>query len=556
MNQMEIVFNGTTAVMTFQYNQSLVNCVKRLDDRKYNPKEKSWTTDTMGVIELLKDDEFKRIPIKLTMSGKIEDEKLAEELPKLEDIDLDKINFDFKTKPFQHQLNSFAYAMTKDKFVLGDDMGLGKTKQVIDIATYRKQQNGLKRCLIICCVNSLKSNWIKEIGIHSNEKGVLIGGSKKTASNKDKADHLKNLRDDEFFLVTNIESLRNEDVLKELVKLCKSGEIGMIAADEVHKCKNPSSQQGKALLQLETRFKIAMTGTPLMNSPLDLYVPLKWLGIEKTTYYKFRTHFCVFGVFNQIEGYKNLDQLSTKLNQHSLRRLKGEVVDLPDKIYMDEYVTMSAKQKQIYNSVVNDIKANLDKIRISPNPLGKLIRLRQATGHPELLTAGVNDSAKMDRLIELVEELNTAGKKVVVFSNWVKMTDVIRAKLQHLNTAYVCGEVKEVNRLKEIERFQETDCNVIVGTIAALGTGYTLSNAEYVIFFDEPWTAADKRQAEDRAHRIGTKHNVTIITLLTENTVDVKVNDIVKRKGDISDKVVDGRTREQQLELLNFILDI
>ena len=194
-------------------------------------------------------------------------------------------------------MDGLKYGLEHDKWLLGDEQGLGKTKQIIDLACIKKKENGYKHCLIICGVNGLKWNWQNEISIHSNETGYIIGQRLKNnkiiiGSNKDKAYDLDNIdKINDYFLITNVESLRDDAILTKLIKLCKSGEISMIAADEVHKMKNPSSQQGKAFLKLQAPQMVAMTGTPLMNTPLDLYIILKWLGYETHSFYLFKNHY-------------------------------------------------------------------------------------------------------------------------------------------------------------------------------------------------------------------------------------------------------------------------
>ena len=138
----------------------------------------------------------------------------------------------------------------------------------------------------------------------------------------------------EYFLITNVESLRDNAIQAKLAELCKSGEISMVAIDEIHKCKNPSSQQGKGILKLQPQCRIAMTGTPLMNTPLDLYIVLKWLGYERHPFYAFKKHYCVMGGFGgyEIVGYRNLGELQEQLNDIMLRRRKEDVLDLPEKL--------------------------------------------------------------------------------------------------------------------------------------------------------------------------------------------------------------------------------
>ena len=150
--------------------------------------------------------------------------------------------FSFKTKPYKHQLECFKYGLRYDKFLLADEMGLGKTKESIDIAVAKKLQNGYTHCLIICCVNSVKWNWVNEVKTHSNESAWILGQRKRknkwsVGSNKDKLADLKDLENNNsYFLITNIETLRDAAIQAELINLFKAKKIQMIIADECHKC--------------------------------------------------------------------------------------------------------------------------------------------------------------------------------------------------------------------------------------------------------------------------------------------------------------------------------
>ena len=290
--------------ISFDYNQKIVDCIRSLPDRIWNKDTKEWEVPVKKLTHLLTNlSEFT-----FDISGKmIQLEKPKAEAP---------ANFKFKTKPFEHQIEGFNYGLQYDKWLLGDEQGLGKTKQVIDIAVAKKLAKGYKHCLIICGVNGLKWNWYNEIHTHSNEGAYILGqrirknGNMVIGGNADRFDDVLNLAyNDNYFIITNVETLRNVDICTELVKLCKNGTINMIAADECHKMKNPSSQQGKAFLKLSAETMIAMTGTPLMNTPLDLYIILKWLGYERHAFYAFKKRYCVMGGFGGYEviGYRNLD---------------------------------------------------------------------------------------------------------------------------------------------------------------------------------------------------------------------------------------------------------
>lgn len=451
--------------------------------------------------------------------------------------------FEFKTEPFEHQIECFEYAMENDKFLLGDEQGLGKTKQAIDIAVSRKKQ--FKHCLIVCCVSGLKWNWAKEVEIHSHEKSHILGsrvsrnGNLVIDSVKKRTEDLL-VHHDEFFLITNIESLRDKEFCAAISQLTKIGEIGMVVVDEVHKCKNPSSQQGKALLKLQSYYKLAMTGTPLLNSPLDMYNVLKWLEVEHHNYTMFKEYFCLTDNFGQVSGYRNLPELQKLTNAIMLRRKKEDVLDLPEKIRTTEYIDMSSAQLKIYNEAKTKIKNEIDKVKLSSNPLAEFIRLRQATGNPSILTTSNVPNAKYERAKEIIDECISNGQSVLVFSMFERIITPFREFLPH-KSELVIGGMNDDDKFERINNFTNNkNVNVLCGTVGALGTGFTLTKASTVIFLDSPWTRGEKDQAEDRVHRIGAESTVNIITLVAKNTADEVIENIVESKGDVADFVVDG----------------
>lgn len=539
--------------ISFPYNDELVKAIRVFPSRYWHKDEKEWELPAKN-LDIVK-EVFAKYDV--TIEGELP-EKSKVEIP----------DFKFVTTPFQHQIEGFEYGLTHDRWLLGDEQGLGKTKQVIDIAVAKKLQKGYKHCLIVCGVNGLKWNWVNEIHTHSNEDCYILGQRERgdklvIGSNNDKLADVLSLSimgiDMPYFLITNVETLRNEEIAKAIAKMCKDGIIGIVAIDEIHKCKNPSSQQGKGILKLQPEVRIAMTGTPLMNTPLDLFIILKWLGYEKHSFYQFKNHYCVMGGYGgyEIVGYRNMNQLEDQLNDIKLRRLKKDVLDLPEKTYIDEYVEMTPKQEQIYKEITMEIKANIDQIKMATNPLAELIRMRQATGYTGILSSKIKESAKLDRMEELVEEAIENGKKVVIFSNWTQMTLPIynRLAVKYQGT-YITGEVDSDQRAEHVRRFQEDeDCKFVVGTIGAMGTGLTLTAGTVEIFMDEPWNKALKDQAEDRCHRVGTTENITIYTLLCKDTIDEKIHNLVEQKGLMADAIVDGKIRTSKTELLNYLLN-
>lgn len=549
--------NDYTVFMKIPYDDVILASIRTFPYRAWDKETKQWEFNMLhyqNLLDLLKSQGYKtsivdnRAPIN-------EEESKSEK-------NASPANYEFKTQPFKHQMEGFEFGITHDRWLLADSPGLGKTKQLIDIACARKIPN--TKCLIVCGVNGLKWNWQNEILIHSGETGHILGqrimkrkGTMKIGSNKDKLEDIKNIKNiDSYFIITNVESLRDENIAKELQKLCKNNTIRIVACDEIHKVSH-SSQQGKGFLKLQSMVRVAMTGTPVMNKPLDLYPILKWLGYETHAFYSFKNHYCVMGGFGgyEILGYKNLDELRAKLESIMLRRLKEDVLDLPEKLFIDEYVDMTPKQSIIYKEVTSDIQAHIDEVKTAPNPLGQLIRLRQATGYTGILSSDIQESAKLDRMLELVDESVDNGSKVIVFSNWTKITDPVYKMLKSYNPRLITGDTKDEIRQQYVDDFQnDPNVKVMCGTIGALGTGLTLTAADVVIFLDEPWHMAAKQQAMDRAHRIGQNSNVTIYTIMCKGTIDEKINTLVKGKGEMADYLVDGQIVGNKEALIDYLL--
>ena len=446
----------------------------------------------------------------------------------------------------------------------------GKTKQIIDIAVARKVMYGYRFCLIVCGVNTLKWNWVNEIHTHSKEDAYILGQRRKgtkirIGSTKDKLEDLKLMYDIKephpYFIITNVESFRDKNIADTISDLCKKGIIGMCAADEMHKMKNPTAQQTKGFLKCLPDCRIGMTGTPLMNSPMDLYVILKWLGYESHAFYSFKQHYCVMGGYGgyEIVGYKNLDQLTAQVREIMLRRLKSEVLDLPEKIYVDDVVEMDGKQAVMYKEVEAGLKADYINGDIDlTNPLSALIRLRQTTGYPGILSETITESAKLDRMEELVENCTSNDEKVLIFSNWTQMTDAICNKLKSEGhkVGVITGETPDSLRQEIVDVFQNSsDLSVLVGTIGAMGTGLTLTAATTVIFLDEPWNKALFDQAVDRAHRIGQKNNITIYSIMCKDTIDERIHNLIYKKGAMSDAIIDGKVVGNKNEVFDYLLN-
>ena len=542
-------------VVTFRYKQEIVNVIRTIPDRFWDAKNKEWhlSYDSLPVLkEALPNEEFNIV------GTPIDNKKYGEKIIE-KHFDLPK---GLKTKPYEHQIIGFNEMMNFDKFLLLDAPGVGKSQQVIAVALKRKELNNIKHCLIVCGVNSLKFNWKDEIKTHAGMNSMILGARKnkkgvaEVKSNKDKLGDLDNLN--EFFIITNIESFRDKDIKEKLKKFVEKHIIDMIIFDECHKCKAVVAQQTKGLMSVAKNVKYfyGLTGTVLANSPLDAYVPLKLVEKEAANFTNFKYRYCVMGGFGnyQIISYKHLDELQQKLNMVSLRRTKEDVLDLPPKTYKVDYVELGTKQRKLYNDVLKTIMEDIDNIMLSPNPLSQLTRLRQATADTSILSSSIDESAKFERLDELIEEQVSNNEKIVVFSNWTTVTNKLLVRYKKYNPAIITGETK--NREEQKKKFMEDNsCKMLIGTISAMGVGLTLTAATTAVFVDEPFTWADYEQAADRIYRIGQKKNVTIISLIAKDTIDERVHKIMMKKKHISEAIVDKQYNLKDKKVLEWLLD-
>lgn len=550
---MIIVHNDDGLEITIGFNdQSLdaLEIVKSLPNIKFIKRHRVWQVPTYNLLSL--EDRLKRAGIRY---------KVINNTTKLNN----GADFNFKLEPFPYQKDGFEYGKQTFGYILADDPGLGKSKQLIDIATYKKSAYGYKHCLIIPCVKELSTNWVREIQKNSDELACIIGegingryinenGKRVKSELYDRLTHLERIPD-EYFWILNIESLRFGPIKELLRKYIKRGVISMVAIDEIHYLKSPTSQQGKGLLSLsDCKDKVCITGTPIENSPLDGYIPLKFLGQIKQTWTAFKDFYCEYGGYggHQIIRYRNMDIYQRAFKNVMLRRKKEDVFDLPEKIIGNEYLDMNKKQRKLYEDVKLRIKADIDKILLSPNPLAAYTRLRQATAHTSILSTTVSESVKFERLYSKLEDIN---EKFIVFSSWAEVTEMLYKFLKKFNPVMVNGNVDPKVRQCEIDIFQNDDkCKVILGTYRTLGVGYNLTAARRVEHFDNPWSMSTKNQANDRAHRIGTTGVININTMLCRDTIDERIDELIENKGAICDFIIDGRIVGDRKKLLEFLL--
>lgn len=547
--------------LTFSgYNENWIAVIRQFNTRKYDKDTKTWEFPLYNLSDIV--GRYQNVPI--TIHWKKDKSQDIVQVPEL----------NLKRPLFPHQQIAVEYGLMHPKYLLLDVPGIGKTSSVIATAIALKKLGKIKQCLIICCVSDLQYNWANEIKTVCDEDYWVLGTRyRKSKQNSDGtpkeypgsvADRIEDLKTHrEFFLITNKETLHNEefvDILRGKSKI--KSDVTFLAIDECHKCSNPTSISGRNLQKLQNiDYIIPMTGTPLRNKPFDAWAPLHLIGKENANYSQFKAYYSVYGQFNDVVEYKNLENLQMQLQDCSLRRVKEEVLKfMPPKIFQNVYVTMNDRQQMIYDEAYSWALANIDLISDSPNPLAQLIRLRQATGYTGILSSTIHESAKLNRIEEDVEEIIENNEKCLIFSNWTDITDELynRLSAKHKCLRITGKDVKDGNEVEDIKHKFQTDpeYKILIGTTGKMGTGHTLTAASWVLFADEPWTMADKDQAVDRTHRPGQNNTVNIRTYLTKDTIDEQINKIVENKGDMAKFIVDGQVKQKKGELVKFLLNI
>ena len=544
-----------SAYIKFNYNKYIVDTIRMIYPRYYDVDTRTWEIpyDYVSYLQenLNKYNTFNIIgkPISEKKYNKKEVKEYT--LPK-----------QLKTKLYDYQKDVFNECMTYNRYLLLLEMGLGKSITIASTIVKHEELNHINNVLVIVCVSGLKYTWKTEFKKHFNMNVKVLGdrlnrkGYYEVKKNEDKLYDLKHLDKDNYVYITNIESLRDKKILEELKKLFKKGIFDCLVVDECHKVKSSGSIQGKALLSLSkyTKYMYELTGTIITNSPIDLYVPLKCMQVEESNFNSFKNHYCTMGGFGgyQIVGYKHMDELQSKLLSCSVRLRKEDVLDLPDKVYIDEYVDMGTRQRKLYEDVKKAIVDDIDNVMLSVNPLSQLIRLRQASTDTSILSTTIKESAKYDRALELIKDIVDENKSVVVFSELATVIDNFYKLLPYKKVAKVTGNTKD--REQQINMFMnDDDCHIILGT-EALQTGYTLTKANTVIFLDEPWTAAQRTQAESRIYRLTQKDSVNIITLMCKNSIDEYIHNLISRKAVVSDALIDNKYNIKDKNVINYII--
>jgi SNF2 family DNA or RNA helicase len=429
-----------------------------------------------------------------------------------------------KRPPMEHQKVAIEKLLANDRYILADDMGLGKTTSAI-IAS---MESGAKKVLIICPA-SLKINWQREIENYSDKKTLIVEG-KKWGSTFDY--YIIN-----YDIIKNYHSMESVALGEEIRQPILKEKFDLVIIDEAHYISNPTAQRTKLINDIVDKIPKVwlLTGTPMTSRPINYYNILKIvqspIALNWQTYVKRYCggyQFTVNGkkIWNT-GGATNLDELRDRTKNLVLRRMKTDVLDLPDKIitpiFLDLKSTFYDEELEDFMRITNDNK-NKESISITIN---RLMKVRQVIAYE-----------KVEYTSEIIDRCLEQGKKVIVFTNFTMTLDMLHEKYKK-NSVVLDGRMSKEKRQQSVDRFQNEDkIKIFISNIIAGGVGITLTSAEVVIMNDLSFVPAHHSQAEDRAFRYGQKKNVIVYYPIFENTMEKIVYNILNKKKNIIDQVM------------------
>ena len=472
------------------------------------------------------------------------------------------VDFTFKTKPYAHQLSALEASCDSESFALLMDMGTGKSKVLIDTITYLDKRD-LINSVLIFAPKGVYKNWVeKEIPAHLPDEvkyKLAYWASPLTNKHKDAIRSIWKVDDNLHIFVMNIEALSSGKAEEVATKFIRShGGRTLIVIDESTVIKNHKARRTKAAIRLAKlcAYKRILTGSPITKTPLDLFAQFQFLG-EKLlgfkSYYAFCTRYADMirrnagsHQYNQILGFRNLDELTDSIRPYSFRVTKEECLDLPDKIYTKRDIELSSEQKNVYNQMKKSAVALLgDMELVTANAvITQLLRLHQIScgfittddGNIVELT-----NSRITELMSVLEELN--GKAII----WANYRHDILAIKNEITKVYgsstvetYFGDTDGEQRQEIVRRFQEDDSlRFFVGQPRTGGYGLTLTAASTVIYYSNSYDLEVRLQSEDRAHRIGQNNNVTYVDLIASKTVDEKIVSALRQKINIATQVLE-----------------
>jgi len=478
------------------------------------------------------------------------------------------VNYNYKLKPFNHQLDALEAGWERDEFGYFMEMGTGKSKVLIDNMGMLFLTGQINFALVIA-PKGVYRNWVaKEIPEHMSDDiphRVIRWVSGPNKKQKEEMRSVQDPFDGLTIFVMNVEafsSLKGQTAGEWMGRAL--GSNGMIAIDESTTIKNHKAKRTKSLLKIAAKFKFRrlLTGSPVTKSPMDIFAQTEFLrpgllGFE--SYYAFQGRYAVVqrktmgqAAFQQIIGFRNLDELTKRIDQFSFRVLKKDCLDLPDKIYTARYVGMTKEQLDMYEQIRRHAMVLLESGEMSTAPavITQMLRLQQImSGHlktdeGEMLYF---PSKRMDALEEIINEHDG---KAIIWSRFrhdiMGITKMLNDKFGQGCAASYFGDTSDEDRAAAVLNFQNPDhpLKYFVGNPSTAGYGLTLTEANLVVYYANDFNLETRVQSEDRAHRIGQKNNVTYIDLITEGSIDEQIVKALRAKIDIGAKVLGEDAKE------------
>jgi len=466
--------------------------------------------------------EMKPIAMWIPKASIVQEEKTLDR-----EIDYSKYS---KRPPMEHQKIAIEKLLANDRFILADDMGLGKTTSTVIAA----MESGAKKVLIVCPA-SLKINWKREIENYTDDYVLIVEGKKWGSTFK--------------YYIINYDILKNFHTTEnsedsEAYQIIVNEGFDLAIVDEAHYISNSQAQRTKLLNDILAKIPKVwlLTGTPMTSRPINYYNLLKIMNSPLTLNWKsYVMRYCKGYQFRvggrkvwNTSGASNLDELREQTKAIVLRRLKTDVLDLPEKIVSPIWL-------ELKNSFYDD-------------ELTEFLRITEENKEKESITVTLNRLMKLRQLIaiekvehtcELIDKVLEQDRKVIVFTNFTMSLDMLHEKYKK-KSVVLDGRLSKDRRQDAVDRFQNDDkIKIFIGNIKAAGVGITLTAADVVIMNDLSFVPADHSQAEDRAYRYGQKNSVLVYYPVFENTIEMTVYNILQKKKNIIDQVMgDGEYSE------------
>ena len=425
------------------------------------------------------------------------------------------------------------------------EMGTGKTLTTIAIIGASKKEKKVERVLIVCPSSVIKvwDEELKDTADYEYNIELLIG------SKKQRIDNLNNLNKKDGLKIAVINYESTWRLIDQLVDF----KPDMVIADESQRIKNPNSKQSKALHKLGkiAKYKLILTGTPILNTPIDIFSQYKFLNsdIYGDSFFRFKNKYAIMGGYGnyQIIGYRNKEELKEKMHDVAFRITKEEAIDLPEQIDIKRYVELDTDTRNIYEQLLGNYIAQVEEGVITvDNILTKILRLSQITGgfitddDSNIKQIGKEKLEELENIIdEIVIEQN---KKIVIFAKFIPEIQAIEKLLQDKKLQYskITGDVPLHKRGDMVLDFQENEnVKVFLAQIKTAGLGITLTKADTTVFYSLDYSYEAYTQSKSRTHRIGQQNKCTYIHLIAKDTIDEKILKAVKKKGSIAKSLLE-----------------